>query len=117
MIKVLESIAPKPIRFLLKQIKMDAIVLFSRVYYLKEPESYSLHLRLHEVKHCHQWESYGIAFPFLYLSELMMVGYKNNKFELEAEAFARMKKAEKNLYVETYTMSNTDYVIKCYLEG
>lgn len=114
---MLEKKASGLIKLLLKAVKKDAIVLFSTAYYLKEPESYSLHLRLHECKHCHQWESYGITFPFLYLSELIMVGYKNNKFKLEAEAFARMKESEKYLYVETYTMSDTDYVIKCYLEG
>jgi hypothetical protein len=49
---------------------------------LLEPE-----LLLHELRHVHQFES-NLAFPLLYLWESLVHGYKRNRFEVDARAYA-----------------------------
>jgi len=113
---MLENKASGLIKLLLKIVRKDAIVLWGKAYYLESPESYSLHLRLHEAKHSIDAQQDKL-FYFKYALELLTKGYNNNKYEIEAEAWARMKLAEKSLYVQTYVMSDTEYLIKCYQEG
>jgi len=112
---MLENKASGLVRLLLKIVRKDAIVLGGKAYYLESPESYSLHLRLHEARHSHQQQDK--LFYFKYALELLTKGYNNNKYEIDAEAWARMKLAEKSLYVQTYIMSDTEYLMKCYQEG
>ena len=109
-----EEVAPWYIRLVLRMVKMDEIVLFGTAYYLKNPSEYSLHLRLHATAHIHQFDLHGFVFPLYYLIELLKVGYSNNKYELQAESYARMRLAEKGLRYEFYKISDSDYVRYCY---
>jgi hypothetical protein len=47
-----------------------------------EPE-----LLLHELRHVHQFES-NLVFPLLYVWESLIHGYKRNRFETDARAYA-----------------------------
>ena len=44
-------------------------------------------LLLHELRHVHQFEA-SLAFPLLYLWESLVHGYKDNRFEADARAYA-----------------------------
>ena len=50
-----------------------------------EPE-----LLLHELRHVHQFES-SLAFPLLYLWESLIHGYKRNRYETDARAYAAQR--------------------------
>ena len=50
-----------------------------------EPE-----LLLHELRHVHQFES-SVAFPLLYLWESLVHGYKRNRYEADARAYAAQR--------------------------
>lgn len=50
-----------------------------------EPE-----LLLHELRHVHQFET-SLAFPLLYLWEWLIHGYKRNRFEADARAYAAQR--------------------------
>ena len=50
-----------------------------------EPE-----LLLHELRHVHQFET-SLAFPLLYLWECLVHGYKRNRFEADARAYAAQR--------------------------
>jgi hypothetical protein len=50
-----------------------------------EPE-----LLLHELRHVHQFQS-NLAFPLLYLWESLIHGYKRNRFEADARAYAAQR--------------------------
>jgi Domain of unknown function (DUF4157) len=50
-----------------------------------EPE-----LLLHELRHVHQFES-NPAFPLLYLWESLIHGYKRNRYEADARAYAAQR--------------------------
>jgi hypothetical protein len=44
-------------------------------------------LLLHEVRHVHQFQA-SAAFPLLYLWESLVHGYRRNRFEADARAYA-----------------------------
>jgi hypothetical protein len=44
-------------------------------------------LLLHELRHVHQFEA-SAAFPLLYLWESLFHGYRGNRFEADARAYA-----------------------------
>ena len=47
--------------------------------------------RSHEDFHKLQWKKYWyVGFAILYLWELLIHGYKNNKFELEAQEYSKI---------------------------
>jgi hypothetical protein len=46
-----------------------------------------LELLLHELRHVHQFEA-NAAFPLLYLWESLRRGYVNNRYEVDARAYA-----------------------------
>ena len=42
----------------------------------------------HELCHVHQWTEIGIfKFPYLYIKELIRMGYYQNKYEVEAREY------------------------------
>jgi Domain of unknown function (DUF4157) len=47
-------------------------------------------LLLHELRHVHQFES-NLAFPLLYLWESLIHGYKRNRYEADARAYAAQR--------------------------
>ena len=47
-------------------------------------------LLLHELRHVHQFEA-SLAFPLLYLWESLVHGYKDNRFEADARAYAAQR--------------------------
>lgn len=47
-------------------------------------------LLLHELRHVHQFES-NLAFPLLYLWESLIHGYRRNRFEADARAYAAQR--------------------------
>ncbi|HEU4631839.1 MAG TPA: hypothetical protein VFS08_18965 [Gemmatimonadaceae bacterium] len=46
-------------------------------------------LLLHELRHVHQFGARPLLFPLLYVWESLRRGYRANRFEVDAEAFAR----------------------------
>jgi Domain of unknown function (DUF4157) len=47
-------------------------------------------LLLHELRHVHQFES-SLAFPLLYVWESLIHGYRRNRFEADARAYAAQR--------------------------
>lgn len=43
----------------------------------------------HELVHVKQYSTYPIIFPLLYYFELLLKGYKNNRFEIEAYSLSK----------------------------
>jgi hypothetical protein len=50
----------------------------------------------HELTHVRQYQMHPLTFPFLYYTELIRKGYRNNKYEMEAyqEAGNKYEKSE-----------------------
>lgn len=41
---------------------------------------------VHELEHVRQWYRWGVLFPFVYLTCTLLVGYRDNPFEVAARA-------------------------------
>ena len=70
----------------LGQRAVSAITLWHTIW-LDTESSASEELLLHEIRHVAQFEAIA-AFPFLYLWESLRRGYVNNRFEVDARAYA-----------------------------
>jgi len=69
-----------------------AITIGSRIFAWRALDDVEL---AHELAHVRQWKRYGIAFPVAYAAAALRVRragkrwYHDNRFELEAQSFAR----------------------------
>jgi hypothetical protein len=64
-----------------------------RTIWLAPDVSPSLELLLHELRHVQQFEA-NAAFPVLYLWESLRRGYVNNRYEVDARAYAARRVRE-----------------------
>jgi hypothetical protein len=71
----------------LGQSSVAAITLW-RTIWLAPETAPTADLLLHELRHVHQFQS-GPGFPVLYVLESLRRGYHRNRFELDADAYAR----------------------------
>ena len=70
---------------------------------IREDTSDKPYVIAHEECHVNQWTSIGrFKFPYLYLKELIKVGYKDNKYEVEAREYGiiHREKYSEYLYVQ-----------------
>ncbi len=75
--------------FFLGQTSVAAITLW-RTVFLSPGAPIEPELLLHELRHVHQFQS-SLAFPLLYLWESLIHGYKRNRFEADARAYAAQR--------------------------
>ena len=64
-----------------------------RTVFLAPRASLDPQLLLHELRHVHQFEA-NVAFPLLYLWESVKRGYRRNRYEADARAYAAARLRE-----------------------
>jgi hypothetical protein len=64
-----------------------AAITLWRTVFLSAHARLDAELLLHELRHVHQFEA-SAAFPLLYLWESLFHGYRGNRFEVDARAYA-----------------------------
>lgn len=85
--------APWAISFLLRGLGFHAVTLPNRKAYFLDEHFTDRSLRWHELAHLRQLQRYGQVFWIAYYWEMIRVGYRRNRFEIEADAY-RLKRGK-----------------------
>lgn len=85
--------APWAIAFALDRLGFHAVTLPNGKAYLKAEHFTDRSLRWHELAHLRQLQRHGQAFWVAYYWEMIRVGYRRNRFEIEADAY-RLKRGK-----------------------
>ena len=80
------GIAPRVAGWFLGRRTVSAITLWDTVFAAPDARL-DAELLLHELRHVHQFHG-SSAFPILYLWESLRRGYQDNRYEVQARAFA-----------------------------
>ncbi|HKV51660.1 MAG TPA: hypothetical protein VJO52_10710 [Gemmatimonadaceae bacterium] len=80
------GLAPRVAGWFLGRRTVSAITLWDTVFAAPDARL-DAELLLHELRHVHQFHG-SSAFPILYLWESLRRGYQDNRYEVEARAFA-----------------------------
>jgi hypothetical protein len=76
-----------------------SLTLYKLVFVRKDSKNIP-YVIAHEATHVKQWTTIGFfKFPFLYLKELIKIGYKNNKYEVQAREEGKKNEAQYKEYM------------------
>jgi hypothetical protein len=67
-----------------------AAITLWRTVFLSPSAPLDAELLLHELRHVHQFQA-NVAFPLLYLWESLVHGYRRNRYEADARAYATQR--------------------------